>query len=222
MKSHHKKNALSSCFEPPEKGERVVSEKDDICTCLTPLQGRRTVLKAVLGLRLSLPFLDVAAAQTADPKKARPQEGDRFVFLSGEKEGDLITPADLPLGGPAMLTYPMDPQANVVRDGSRLNQVFLVRLDAAELTEATRARAAEGIVAYSAFCTHQGCPVSDWEEQTKTIKCVCHWAEYDPKDGARVIAGPAPRRLAALPLKIVDGVLMAAGGFVGHVGIKRR
>jgi Rieske Fe-S protein len=199
-----------------------VGEKDDTCGCSTQLQGRRTVLKAALGLGMGLPFLDVAVAQTADPKKARPQEGDRFVFQSGEKEGKIVTPADLSLGGPPIITYPMDPQTKVVRKGSRLNLVLLVRLDAAELAEATRARAAEGIVAYSAFCTHEGCLVSEWDEETQAIGCECHLAEFDPRDGARVIQGPAPRRLAALPLKIADGVLMAAGGFAGRVGIKRQ
>ena len=52
------------------------------------------------------------------------------------------------------------------------------------------------------------------------VKCPCHDSEFDPKDGARVVTGPAPRRLP-LPLKIVDGVLMAAGGFAGRVGFKQ-
>ena len=37
-------------------------------------------------------------------------------------------------------------------------------------------------------------------------------------DGAKVIGGPAPRRLAALPLKIVDGQLIVAGVFTGRLG----
>ena len=39
---------------------------------------------------------------------------------------------------------------------------------------------------------------------------------------ARVLDGPAPRRLAALPLQIVDGVPAVAGGFIGRAGFESR
>jgi hypothetical protein len=35
-----------------------------------------------------------------------------------------------------------------------------------------------------------------------------------------VVNGPAPRRLPALPLKIVDGAPVVAGGFVGRPGFE--
>src|SRR5262249_4833175 len=131
-------------------------------------QARRTVLKAALGLGLCLPFLDVFSAIADDPSSARPQEGDQFVFSAGDRGGQIISPRDLPRGGPQQLAYPMDPGANVIRKGSALNEVLLVRLDPAELTDETRAHAAEGIVAYSAFCTHQQCSVSMWQSPAKT------------------------------------------------------
>lgn len=192
--------------------------KCDTCSGFPQLYGRRTVLKAALVMGLGLPFLDFAAAQDIDPRNTRPQEGDRFVFAAGDRKGELIAPGDLPLGGPPVMVYPMDPRMGVVRDGSRLNQVLLIRLAPEALATETRARSAAGIVAYSAVCTHAGCDVSDWQGETKTLMCFCHYSEFDPKDGALVVAGPAPRRLAALPLKLVDGVLMAAGGFSGRVG----
>ena len=37
--------------------------------------------------------------------------------------------------------------------------------------------------------------------------------------GARVVAGPAPRRLPALPLKIVEGYVTAAGAFTSRAGV---
>jgi rieske iron-sulfur protein len=44
-----------------------------------------------------------------------------------------------------------------VRNETLLNLVILTRFDPAELSEETRARAAEGVVAYSAVCTpHAG------------------------------------------------------------------
>jgi Rieske Fe-S protein len=53
------------------------------------------------------------------------------------------------------------------------------------------------------------------------FKCLCHNSEYDPRRAAQVVFGPAPRRLAALPLSIVDGALVVAGTFVGKVGAQQ-
>ena len=153
-----------------------------------------------------------------DPKAARPQKGDRFVFAYGDRAGQLIAPEDLPLGGPQQIAFPMDPATKVVRDGSLLNQVALIRLDPAQLSEETRAEAAGGIVAYSAICTHEGCPISMWHQQSRTLFCACHASRFDPTDRARVVDGPAPRRLAMLPLGPLDGGIVAAGGFTGRVG----
>jgi rieske iron-sulfur protein len=182
----------------------------------TLYRDRRTLLKAVLGLGLIVQRVSVAAAD--DPKIARPQSGDRLVFAFGDRAGQIIKPEDLPLGGPQQLAYPMDPESKVIRDGSLLNQVALVRLDPAQLSADTQEYAADGVVAYSAICTHQGYPVSMWKADAKALFCSCHAAQFDPKERARVINGPAPRRLPMLPVRIVDGTLTAAGGFVGTVG----
>ena len=114
-----------------------------------------------------------------------------------------------------MHAWPKDPKTSVVRSGSRLNEILVIRLDPAELDEQTRARAADGIVAYSAICTHAGCPVTAWVKSESSdkdvLKCMCHNSEYDPRASAQVVFGPAPRRLAALPLAIADGSLSVAG-----------
>src|SRR5262249_32894261 len=114
--------------------------------------------------------------------------------------------------------YPADPKSGVVREASRFNLVMLVRLDPAGLTGETRARAADGVVAYSGVCTHQGCPVNMWSKNNQTLFCSCHGSEFDPKNGAEVTAGPAPRPLPALPLKLEDGVPVVAGAFTERVG----
>ena len=185
-----------------------------------PCYERRLLLQAALGTGLGLLVTERTRAQDVEPRNARPQAGDHFVFATGERKGATITPVDLTLGGPPVTAYPVDPHMAVVRDGSRLNQVLLIQLDPAELSEPTRAQAPQGIVAYSAVCTHEGCDVWLWQGEEKRLKCPCHDSEFDPKDGARVVTGPAPRRLPTLPLKIVDGVLMAAGGFASRVGFK--
>jgi len=185
-----------------------------------PQPARRAVLKLAVGVGLALPVAGLVSAQEDNRRKARPQMNDRLVFAGGDRKGQLITLADLPAGGPPLTAYPMDPTARVVRDDSRLNQILLVRLDPSRLNGDTRARAADGIVAYSAVCTHTGCDVWDWQPASSTIKCPCHFSEFDLKESARVLNGPAPRRLPALPLKVVDGAPTVAGGFVGRPGFE--
>ena len=181
---------------------------------------RRAVLKLAVGVGLALPVADLVGAQDDNRRKARPQPNDRLVFAGGERKGQLITLSDLPAGGPPLTAYPMDPTAKVVRDDSRLNQILLVRLDPSRLNTDTRARAADGVVAYSAVCTHTGCDMWDWQPASSTIKCPCHFSEFDLKESARVLNGPAPRRLPALPLKVVDGAPSVAAAFVGRPGFE--
>jgi Rieske Fe-S protein len=164
-----------------------------------------------------------AAADEEQPgSDERPQKADLLVASEGDGEGQIIKPQDLKLGGPPVHAWPKDPKTSVIRGGSRLNEILVVRLDPTELDDETRSHAADGIVAYSAICAHAGCPVTGWlkgeEVDKKVFKCFCHNSEYDPRQGAQVVFGPAPRRLAALPLAIVDGSLVVAGSFVGKVG----
>lgn len=151
-----------------------------------------------------------------------PAGGDVLVFAFGDKEGQIIAPSDVPLGGPQVFAYPADAGGGHVASESRLNQVMLVRLDPSSLSEETAARAVDGIVAYSAVCTHEGCDVSDWNEDALQLVCPCHDSEFDPSDNGQATSGPARRRLAALPLEIADGRLMAGGGFQGRIGFRRR
>jgi len=184
---------------------------------MSNVNNRRCVLQAALGTGIGLLLPQCALAQS-DPRNARPQEGDRLVYADGDQKGKPVVPASLPLGGPPVTAMPQDAASGTVRDGSRLNQILLVRLDPKRLQGETTERSAQGVVAYSAVCTHTGCDGFAWETDKQAYKCPCHDSEFDPADGAKVIGGPAPRRLAALPLKIVDGQLIVAGVFTGRVG----
>jgi len=179
---------------------------------------RRAALKVAAGLGLCMTFCRVERLGADDDKAARPRKGDRLVFAYGDRAGQVIAPEDLPLGGPQQLAFPMDPATKIVRDGSLLNQVALIRLDPGQLSADTRTEAAGGVVAYSAVCTHEGCPISMWHAQSKTLFCACHASRFDPTDRARVVDGPAPRRLAMLPLSPTEGGIVAAGGFTGRIG----
>jgi rieske iron-sulfur protein len=172
--------------------------------------------RTFLGLAL-LGLLGRPARAADDAATLPPSPDDRFVFLTGPKKDQVVLIEDLPLGGPQMQAFPAAPDGTV-RNASRLNLVVLARFDPAALTEETRARAAEGVVAYSATCTHQGCPVNMWSKDRKALVCSCHGSLFDPLNSAEVIGGPAPRALPSLALKVKDGVIIVASSFSGRVG----
>ena len=166
-----------------------------------------------LSLTTQLPAQD-------DPASLRPKEGDLLVKV-GDASATPLAPSQLALGAKQIMAWAMDPETKTLRSGSRLNRVLLLRLDPAKLTAETRARAAEGVVAYTAICTHTGCDVAEWVPDEQILFCPCHESKFDPKDGARVVDGPAPRVLPALPLKVVDGKLVVAKPFTARVGFER-
>ena len=186
--------------------------------CGLPVSQRRSVLATALAVGVSLPFFSLVRAAEKGPTTQRPTTGDQLVFVLGDRKGEVIKVADLAIGGPQQLAYPMDPASKVVRDGSRLNQLLVIRLDPAKLTPDTKERSADGIVAYSSICTHQGCDVSQWKADTNTLLCVCHGSEFDPADRAKVTFGPAPRRLAMVPVKVENDIVTVAGPFQGKPG----
>jgi rieske iron-sulfur protein len=186
---------------------------------------RRRLLVAALAAGIGIAVSPVRAQEDAPGADERPQKADLLVFAEGDRAGEVIKPDDLPLGGPPVHAWPMDPRTRVVRSGSRLNELLVVRLDPAEIDDDTRLRAADGIVAYSAICSHAGCPVTEWVKaeafDKEVFKCACHNSEYDPRQSAEVVFGPAPRRLAALPLTTVDRSIAVAAMFVGKVGVQQ-
>lgn len=70
-----------------------------------------------------------------------------------------------------------------------------------------------GHVAYSKICTHAGCPVSLYEQQTHHLLCPCHQSVFNVVDGCRAIFGPASRSLPQLALAVDDdGYFIARDG----------
>jgi rieske iron-sulfur protein len=156
----------------------------------------------------------------SDAARERPHEGDLLVAV-GANPPQPLKPDDLPVGEKQTFCWPMDPATNTVRDGSRLNKVLLLRLDPEGFDAETKEHAADGVVAYSAICVHTGCDVTGWDPSHQLLQCPCHYSTYDPKEAAKVVSGPAPRRLPALPLKTVDGRLVVAKPFTGRAGFQQ-
>ncbi|HMK55124.1 MAG TPA: ubiquinol-cytochrome c reductase iron-sulfur subunit [Dissulfurispiraceae bacterium] len=76
-----------------------------------------------------------------------------------------------------------------VDDNEVLNRAFLVVGES-------------GLVIFSPVCTHLGCYVN-WDNNRKEFLCPCHGGRYDIS--GRVIAGPPPKPLNRLPVKIESG-----------------
>ena len=97
--------------------------------------------------------------------------------------------------------------------------VLVMRLEPNELAEESLAGAYAGIVAYSKICTHMGCPVALYEQQTHHLLCPCHQTTFDVTRNCAVIFGPGKRPLPQLPISVDDdGYLVATAGFSEPVG----
>jgi Rieske Fe-S protein len=64
---------------------------------------------------------------------------------------------------------------------------------------------AGNVVAFSAICTHKGCPVA---AAGKEFHCPCHGSIYDAATGA-VKGGPAPRPLTKIDVHVVGANIVA-------------
>jgi len=109
--------------------------------------------------------------------------------------------------------HPLDEKAKSI--------VLVIRLDPEDLKESENKKSwsYNGIVAYSKICTHVGCPVALYEQQTHHLLCPCHQSTFDVADGAKVVFGPAKRPLPQLPITVDDeGYLIAQSDFHEPVG----
>ncbi len=191
--------------------------------------GRRGVLKgaavtslALFPLAIAVPLIgDVGG--TWDVSRLKHTIWRKGVKLTTDPAGRPIKAADVTIGS-VFHVIPENLQEVPVED--RLNQkakavVLLVRLDPKDLKEAEDRKgwSYDGIVAYSKICTHVGCPVALYEQQTHHLLCPCHQSTFDVADGAKVVFGPAKRALPQLPIEVDDeGYLVAQSDFHEPVG----
>lgn len=147
------------------------------------------------------------------------KKGRRLVTVDGEP----IRAADVYEGGFTLaLPEGSDPRGKL---GAPVN-VLRFPLEQLDLPADRKAKAPEGIVAYSRICTHAGCAVTMYRsplfspsEPAPALVCPCHYSTFDPRRGATVEFGPAPRPLPQLPLRInARGELEADGDFYGPIG----
>lgn len=175
-------------------------------------QRRRVIRIAAAGVAIGLTGI------AAVPAHARPAAGDRLVLDDAEGADPVAIRVDDVKPGKPLLAFPFDPKIKQVRNDSRLNKVVLVRIAESDLDAESKARAAGGVLAFSAICTHQACEVKTWLANDKALVCFCHSSKFLPQEGGKVGDGPAPRGLPTLPLSAQDGQLVVAGTFSTRPG----
>ena len=147
------------------------------------------------------------------------EPGDRLVFALGQNAGQPVTEGSFSQNE-AVLAFPEN------KGDNHDNLVMVCKLNPAMIKPPTLVAGVDnGIVAYSAICTHLGCTVRFSEEPMDMapfphIHCPCHSALFDPHRGAVVMGGPAPRPLPQLPLRLNDrGDVVVTAPFSGPIGV---
>ncbi len=99
--------------------------------------------------------------------------------------------------------------------------IIVVRMDPAsiKIPDSRKDWQVDGILCYSKICTHVGCPISLWEQQTHHLLCPCHQSTFDLGNSGVVVFGPAGHSLPQLPITTdKDGYLVARSDFTVPVG----
>jgi ubiquinol-cytochrome c reductase iron-sulfur subunit len=136
-----------------------------------------------------------------------------------------VTVGTLALANPASLYAPDAEHTEELIDNLAKAAVLVVRLPKEALKGSPEQQkkqwdwSVDGIMAFSKICTHVGCPVALYEQQTHHMLCPCHQSTFDLSDNGRVLFGPAARSLPQLPIRIdPDGNLFAVSDFQEPVG----
>jgi len=188
--------------------------------------GRRSLIKRSMGLALGLVgispiFLlrDLGPTPGDDFKKTSWKAGTRLVTDPGDRP---IRADDLEVGAVAQ-TLPELPAGQDHRPLSDIGKdaVLLIRLRPEDfnLDPERLSWTYQGIIAFSKICSHMGCAVALYEQQTKHLLCPCHQSTFDVTRAAKVIFGPAARPLPQLAITVdEEGCLVAQAPFNEPVG----
>lgn len=187
--------------------------------------GRRKLIKGSLALSLPLfaapPVLlmrDLGPLPEKDLEKTNWKAGTRLVTDPGNRP---ILASDLEIGSVVQVLPELEhgthrPLSDIAKD-----PVLLIRLREEEfqLEPERFAMTHAGIIAFSKICSHMGCAVALYEQQTKHLLCPCHQSTFDVTRAAKVIFGPAARALPQLDITVdAEGYLIARGPFSEPVG----
>ncbi|MER6347779.1 cytochrome bc1 complex Rieske iron-sulfur subunit [Streptomyces sp. NPDC001595] len=187
--------------------------------------GRRKLIRnTMFGAVALVPLSGVVLLRDLGPlpeDKLRHTLWSKGKLLVNMNTNEPLRPSDVAVGS---LTFAM-PEGLEEHDHDFQNEIakaalMVVRLEPSDIKDKQELEwSHEGIVAYSKICTHVGCPISLYEQQTHHVLCPCHQSTFDLSDGARVIFGPAGHALPQLRIGVNDeGYLQALGDFEEPVG----
>lgn len=184
---------------------------------------RNTLIGAMIATPVPAVVLFRDLAPSYDPVKLLKQtmwaEGVR---LAKDPSGIPIKASEVTIGS----AFQVIPEGLAELEYHRIEEkakaaVLLMRLPIDELNVSPEREtwSYQGIVAYSKICTHVGCPVALYEQQTHHLLCPCHQSAFNVSNECEVIFGPAARPLPQLPITIDDeGYLVAQSDFTEPVG----
>ncbi|MGJ5828676.1 ubiquinol-cytochrome c reductase iron-sulfur subunit [Streptomyces ossamyceticus] len=185
---------------------------------------RKLVRNTMLGAMAMVPLAGVVLLRDLGPlpgTKLRHTTWAKGKKLVNMNTGEPLRPADVAVGS---LTFAMpdglseedhDFQKNIAKDA-----LMIVRIQPDNIkSKKSLEWGHEGILAYSKICTHVGCPISLYEQQTHHVLCPCHQSTFDLADAGQVIFGPAGHALPQLRITVgEDGYLEALSDFEEPVG----
>lgn len=185
---------------------------DDGSTEVIGRFSRRNMLRWLIGissgafaLAFGVPAIALKALQGAVQEIAA---GDQLVYAAptgSAAAGDPIRAGDI-AQGQAVQAFPQG------KTNNQRNLIEIVRIGPGQ--------GLDGVVAYSAICTHLGCAVFAKLNDAGHIACPCHASQFDPTNKAAVVGGPAPRPLPGLPIQLQpDGTIVASGPVDGPIGV---
>jgi ubiquinol-cytochrome c reductase iron-sulfur subunit len=187
--------------------------------------GRRSLIrKTMFGALALLPLSGVVLLRDLGPlpeDKLRHTAWKKGKLLINENTGEPLRPEDVPVGSLAFARPEgLEPDSHEFNTEIAKAALMLVRIEPEDIKDKKSLDwSYDGVLAYSKICTHVGCPVSLYEQQTHHVLCPCHQSTFDLADGARVLFGPAGHALPQLKISVNDdGFLQAQGDFAEPVG----
>jgi ubiquinol-cytochrome c reductase iron-sulfur subunit len=199
---------------PPAAADAVSAELGDELARSTNVLTRRRFLTALLvGAATVVGLSQLALAASLGPKS-------RGLRSTAWRPGvRLVTTDGVPIshtalqGGGVIVAFP---EGHLEAADS---QVALLHLTGIAPQTGRESWSPESFFAYSRVCTHAGCAVAQYEDESQVLLCPCHQSTFDLREGARPISGPAARPLPQLPLAIdADGYLIAQRDFDAPIG----